>query len=148
MRPIRGCGLSTGKYGNFEFDFLPQKSTIYVNLHPTIKGSSTHVIKSRSYLDASTSVICYAFKVADNKCDKISTHLDTLFKVVRTKFIVIFTLKNTLKRMIKAQQKSSLEFNGYSFLVNQTNVHQTTKPINDQRSLANNLNSLFDYRFA
>ena len=52
--------------------------------------------------------------------------------------------------MIKTQQKSSLEFNGYCFLVNQTNVHQTitTKPINDQRSLANNLNSLFDYRFA
>lgn len=50
--------------------------------------------------------------------------------------------------MIKAQQKSSLEFNGYSFLVNQTNVHQTitTKLIDDQRILAN-LNSLFEYSF-
>lgn len=50
--------------------------------------------------------------------------------------------------MIKAQQKSSLEFNSYHFLVNQTNVHQTitTKLINDQRILAN-LNSLFEYRF-
>ena len=50
--------------------------------------------------------------------------------------------------MIKAQQKSRLEFNDYSFLVNQTNVHQTitTKPINDQRILVN-LNSLFEYSF-
>ena len=70
--------------------------------------------------------------------------------MVRTKFIVIFTLKNTLKGMIKAQQKSRLEFNDYRFLANQTNVHQTitTKLIDDQRILANNLNSLFDYRFA
>ena len=50
--------------------------------------------------------------------------------------------------MIKTQQKSSLEFHGYCFLVNQTNVHQTitTKLIDDQRILAN-LNSLFEYSF-
>ena len=49
--------------------------------------------------------------------------------------------------MIKAQQKSSLEFNGYRFLVNQTNVHETitTKLIDDQRKA--NLNSLFEYSF-